>query len=179
MEKVASLSEVLKEVETIASVGYREIGSYLPKGWQPIGFFCPYVPEELIYAAGGHPFRLMGTPIKISHVQAHLPPYCCHLVKSSLESLLQEELHFLKGIVFTHSCDSMLGLSDIWALQKPSPIHFNLMIPSHFDSQQSGVYLKAEIERFKAFLDSHIGKITPQNLKASIQLFNRIRESLK
>jgi benzoyl-CoA reductase/2-hydroxyglutaryl-CoA dehydratase subunit BcrC/BadD/HgdB len=179
MEKVASLSEVLKEVETIASVGYREIGSYLPKGRQPIGFFCPYVPEELIYAAGGHPFRLMGTPIKISHVQAHLPPYCCHLVKSSLESLLQEELHFLKGIVFTHSCDSMLGLSDIWALQRPSPIHFNLMIPSHFDSGQSRVYLKAEIERFKDFLDSHIGKITPQNLKASIRLFNRIRESLK
>ncbi len=53
------------------------------------------------------------------------------------------------------------------------------MIPSHFDSQQSRVYLKAEIERFKDFLDSHIGKITPQNLKASIQLFNRIRESLK
>jgi len=179
MEKVASLSEVLKEVETIASVGYREIGSYLPKGRQPIGFFCPYVPEELIYAAGGHPFRLMGTPIKISHAQAHLPPYCCHLVKSSLESLLQEELNFLKGVVFTHSCDSMLGLSDIWALQKPSPIHFNLMIPSHFDSQQSHVYLKAEVQRFKDFLDSHIGKITPQNLKVSIQLFNRIRESLK
>jgi benzoyl-CoA reductase/2-hydroxyglutaryl-CoA dehydratase subunit BcrC/BadD/HgdB len=73
----------------------------------------------------------------------------------------------------------MLGLSDIWALQKPFPIHFNLMVPSHFDSYQSHVYLRAEIERFKDFLDSRIGKITPQDLKASIQLFNRIRESLK
>jgi benzoyl-CoA reductase/2-hydroxyglutaryl-CoA dehydratase subunit BcrC/BadD/HgdB len=179
MTEETALSKVLREIETIASVGYREIGSYLPGDRMSIGFFCSYVPEELIYAAGGHPFRLMGTPIKISHVQVHLPPYCCHLVKSSLESLLQGELHFLKGMVFTHSCDSMLGLSDIWALQKPFPIHFNLMIPSHFDSQQSRVYLKAEIERFKDFLDSHIGKITPQNLKASIQLFNRIRESLK
>jgi benzoyl-CoA reductase/2-hydroxyglutaryl-CoA dehydratase subunit BcrC/BadD/HgdB len=53
------------------------------------------------------------------------------------------------------------------------------MIPSHFDSGQSRVYLKAEIERFKDFLDSCIGKITPQNLKASIQLFNHIRESQK
>jgi benzoyl-CoA reductase/2-hydroxyglutaryl-CoA dehydratase subunit BcrC/BadD/HgdB len=73
----------------------------------------------------------------------------------------------------------MLGLSDIWALQKPFPVHFNLMIPSHFDSQQSRVYLKAEIQRFKDFLDSRIGEITPQNLKASIQLFNHIRESQK
>ena len=168
---------ILKEFESISSRGYQEIAPLLPKDRLPIGFFCPYVPEELIYAAGGHPFRLMGTSIKISHVQSHLPPYCCHLVKSSLESLLQGELHFLKGMVFTHSCDSMLGLSDIWALQKPFPIHFNLMIPSHFDSQQSRIYLKAEIERFKDFLDSRIGKTTPLTVKTSIQLFNRIRES--
>jgi benzoyl-CoA reductase/2-hydroxyglutaryl-CoA dehydratase subunit BcrC/BadD/HgdB len=166
-------------METITSLGYREIAFHLPKDRKPIGFFCPYVPEELIYAAGGHPFRLMGTPIKISHAQAHLPAYCCHLVKSSLESLLQDELNFLKGIVFTHSCDSMLGLSDIWALQRRNPLHFNLAIPTHLDSERSRPYLRAEIERFKDFLESRLQKITPQNLKASIQLFNWIRESLK
>lgn len=179
MTEETVVAKVLKEVETITSLGYRKIDSQLPRDRVPIGFFCPHVPEELIYAAGGHPFRLMGSPIKISHAQAHLPPYCCHLMKSSLESLLQGELHFLKGIVFTQSCDSMLGLSDIWALQKPFPIHFNLMIPSHFDSGQSRIYLKAEIERFKDYLDSHIGKITPQSLKASIRLFNHLRESQK
>jgi benzoyl-CoA reductase/2-hydroxyglutaryl-CoA dehydratase subunit BcrC/BadD/HgdB len=179
MEKVASLSKVLKEVETIASLGYREIGSQLPKDRTPIGFFCPYVPEELLHAAGSHPFRLMGTPVKISHAQAHLPPYCCHLSKSSLESLLQGELDFLKGIVFSNSCDSMQGLSDIWALQKRFPLHFNLMIPTNLDSERSRIYLKAEIERFRDFLDSHLRKITLQNLKASIQLFNHIREHLK
>ena len=176
MEEIPQL-KTLVEFESISSQGYKEIVPLLPRDRMSIGFFCPYVPEELIYAAGGHPFRLMGTPIKISHVQAHLPPYCCHLVKSSLESLLQEELHFLKGMVFTHSCDSMLGLSDIWDLQKRIPLHFNLGIPTHLDSERSRPYLKAEIERFKDFLDSHVGKITPQNLKTSIQLFNHIRES--
>jgi benzoyl-CoA reductase subunit C len=179
MTKETSLSKVLKEVETITSLGYKEIASQLPEDRVPIGFFCPYVPEELIHAAGGHPFRLMGTPVKISHVQAHLPPYCCHLVKSSLESLLQGELDFLKGIVFTHTCDSMQGLSDIWALQKRVPLHFNLAIPTHLDSERSRPYLKAEIERFKNFLDSHVGKITTQGLKTSIQLFNNIRKDLK
>jgi len=177
MTEETAITKVLKEMERITSLGYREIAFQLPKDRASIGFFCPYVPEELIHAAGGHPFRLMGTPIKISHAQVHLPPYCCHLVKSSLESLLQGELHFLKGIVFTQSCDTMLGLSDIWALQRRIPLHFNLAIPTHLDSEQSRRYLKAEIDRFKDFLDSHIGKITPQNLKASIQLFNHIRES--
>jgi benzoyl-CoA reductase subunit C len=179
MDKQNSLSKVLKEVETIASSGYREVASQLPKDRIPIGFFCPYVPEELLHAAGALPLRLMGTPVKIAHVQAHLPPYCCHLIKSSLESLLQGELDFLKGIVFSQTCDSMQGLSDIWALQKRFPLHFNLMIPSNLDSERSRIYLKAEIERFRDFLDSRLGKITPQNLKASIQLFNQIREHLK
>jgi benzoyl-CoA reductase/2-hydroxyglutaryl-CoA dehydratase subunit BcrC/BadD/HgdB len=179
MDKETSFLKVLKEFETITSTGYREIASTLPKDRIPIGFFCPYVPEELLHAAGALPFRLMGTPIKMSHVQAHLPPNCCHLVKSSLESLLQGELDFLRGIIFSHTCDAMQGLADIWALQRRIPLQFNLMMPSHLDSELSRPYLKAEIERFKDFLESNVGKITPQSFKASIQLFNRIREKLQ
>jgi benzoyl-CoA reductase/2-hydroxyglutaryl-CoA dehydratase subunit BcrC/BadD/HgdB len=179
MNKETSLSKVLKEFETITSKGYREIPSLLPKDRVPIGFFCPHVPEELVHASGAFAFRLMGTPIKMSHVQAHLPPNCCHLVKSSFESLLQGELDFLKGMIFSHTCDTMQGLAEIWALQKRVPLQFNLMIPSHVDSELSRPYLKAEMERFRDFLESNVGKITPQNLKASIQLFNRIREKLQ
>ncbi|NWG01781.1 MAG: 2-hydroxyacyl-CoA dehydratase [Syntrophaceae bacterium] len=176
MDKKIALAKMLKEFETIASKGYREIASTFSKDCIPIGFFCPYVPEELIHAAGALPFRLMGTPIKMSHVQAHLPPNCCHLVKSSFESLLQGELDFLKGIIFSHTCDTMQGLADIWALQKRIPLQFNLMMPSHLDSEFSPPFLKAEIERFKSFLESHVGKISLSSLKGSIQLFNRIRE---
>src|SRR4030042_6905629 len=179
MNKETSLPKVLKEFETIASKGYREIAFTFPKDRVPIGFFCPYVPEELIHAAGSLPFRLMGTPTKMSHVQAYLPANCCHLVKASLERLLQGELDFLKGIIFSHSCDTMQGLADIWALQRRIPLQFNLMIPSRLDSELSRNYLRFEIERFKSFLESDVGKITPQSLKASIQLFNHIREKLQ
>ncbi len=179
MNKETSLSSVLKEFETITSKGYREVFSSFPEDRVPLGFFCPHVPEELIHAAGAFPFRLMGTPINMSHVQAHLPPNCCHLAKSSLESLLQGELDFLRGVIFSHTCDIMQGLAEIWALQRRLPLQFNLMIPSHFDSELSRPYLKAELERLKSFLDSSVGKITPENLKASIRLFNRIRERLQ
>ena len=178
MEEQLSFSRVKKEIETIASLGYREMASRFPKDRKAIGFFCPYVPEELLHAAGFLPLRLMGSPIKMSHVQAHLPSNCCHLVKSSLESLIQGELDFLQGVIFSHTCDSMQGLSDIWARQRRFSIHFNLMIPTLLNSEHSRHYLKAEIERFKEFLELHSGKIAPEKMKASIQLFNRIREKL-
>ncbi len=178
MDRETSLIKVREEIETVASLGYREMASHFPKDRNAIGFFCPFVPEELLHAAGFLPLRLMGTSIKMSHVQAHLPSNCCHLVKSSLESLLQGELDFLQGVIFSQTCDSMQGLADIWARQRRFPIHFNLMIPTNLDSEHSRGYLKAEMERFKEFLESHSSRMTPQRIKASIQLFNRIREKL-
>ncbi|MGZ3558658.1 MAG: 2-hydroxyacyl-CoA dehydratase subunit D [Thermodesulfobacteriota bacterium] len=172
------LPKILKEFETITSLKYREIGFHLPKDSVPIGYFCPFVPEELIHAAGALPFRVMGAATKMSHVQAHLPPNCCYLAKSSLESLLQGELDFLRGIIFSHTCDVMQGFADIWAFQRHIPLPFNLVMPSRLDSELSRTFFKAEIERLKDFLESNVGKITPGGLKASIQLFNHIREKL-
>jgi len=178
MTKQASLNKIRKEIEGITSSSYRDIGAFLPKDRMPIGFFCPLVPEELIHAAGALPFRLMGTSLPITHAQAHLPPYCCHLVKASLESLLQGELNFLRGMVFCQTCDSMQGLSDIWARQRIVPSHFNLMIPTQLDSKFARPYLRAEMERFKDFLEANVGKISSRKLKDSIRLFNRIRKRL-
>jgi len=178
MTKQAVLNKIRKEIEDIASRSYDDIASVLPTDRMPIGFFCHFVPEELIYAAGALPFRLMGAPAQITHAQAHLPPYCCQLVKSSLESLLEGKLHFLKGVVFSHTCDSMKGLSDIWSHQGLLPLQFDLMTPAHLNSERARPYFRAEMKRFKDFLESNVGKISPDGLKASVRLFNRIRKNL-
>ncbi len=179
MAKETFLLSVLKEMEGITSLGYQEITSRLPKDCVPIGFFCPYVPEELIHAAGALPFRLMGSLVRMTHVQAHLPPSCCHLVKSSLESLLQGELDFLKGVIFTHTCDAMQGLSETFAFQRRLPLQFNFMTPTNLNSVRSLPYLKEEMIRFKTFLETNIGEIKPEGLMASIRLFNQMREKVQ
>ncbi len=158
---------------------YQTLISSLSKKNTLIGFFCPYVPEEMIHAAGAFPLRLMGTPIKMSHVHAYLPLNCCYFVKSSLESLLQGVLDLLKGVVFSHSCDTMQGLADIWSLQRRIPLQFNFMMPSNLDSEFSYEYLRAEMERFKHFLEFYVGKVTPSSIKASIRLYNQIREKIE
>lgn len=170
--------ELLEEFERVAFLGYKEMGDQIPKDRFPIGFFCPYVPEEMINAAGALPLRLMDTPIQMAHVQAHLPSNCCHLGKSSLESLLQGELDFLKGIIFSHTCDTMQGLSDIWAFQHRLPLQFNFMMPTHLSSDHARPYLKTEMERLKSFLSHHLRVITTESLRESIHLFNQIREKI-
>ena len=179
MTQETSFSNLIREFEEIASWGYPEIASHLPSGRVPIGYFCPYVPEELLQACGAVPIRLMDMPVKISHAQAHLPAYCCHLVKSSLENYLRGNLDFLKGLVFNQSCDSMKGLAEIWALEGRLSFQFNLMVPTRLDSPLARDYFKTELEGLKAFLEKKIGPISQESLKGAIRLFNQIREHLR
>lgn len=178
MAEKNSYDRILKEVERLTSLEYKNVVSHLPEDRVPFGYFCSHVPEEVLHAAGALPFRLMGSPGQMSYSSAHLPPGCCHFVKSSLESLLRGELDFLRGVVFSHTCDAMQGLSDIWAFQKRLPLLFNFIAPANLCSESSRPFLKAEIERFREFLGSNVGRVTPQNLSASIHLFNRIREKI-
>lgn len=163
----------------IADRGWSEVATHLPPGRIPIGYFCPYVPEELLQAAGTVPLRLMDMPVKISHAQAHLPAYCCHLVKSSLENYLRGDLDFLQGIVFSQSCDTMKGLADIWTIEGRLPFQFNLMVPTRLNSPLARDYFRIEVENLKAALEKKLGKISDESLKEAVRLFNQIRKRLR
>ncbi|MBI4765729.1 MAG: 2-hydroxyacyl-CoA dehydratase [Deltaproteobacteria bacterium] len=172
-------ADLLDEVVQIASQDWTGIASHFPPGRTPIGFFCPYVPEELLQAAGAFPLRLMGGPVEISQAQGHLPNFCCHLVKSSLESYLQGELDFLEGIVFSQSCDTMKGLADIWAIESRLSFQFNLMVPSRLNSPLARDYFKTEVEALKKALEKKLGNISLESLQEAIRLFNGIRDRLR
>jgi benzoyl-CoA reductase/2-hydroxyglutaryl-CoA dehydratase subunit BcrC/BadD/HgdB len=172
------LINIQAEIEAFTSRNYRELGAALPADRPAIGTFCPYVPEEMIQAAGGHPFRLVDTPVKINQAQAFLPAYCCHPVKSYLQHLLAGDLDFLKGVVFSHSCDAHKGLSEIWVRQRRLPFHYNLMIPTRLDSPLARTFLRAEFDRFRTELEKHFGPISDARIKEALALFKSIRDQL-
>ena len=173
-----NLKKFQAEIEAFTSRDYKELGATLPADRPAIGFFCPYVPEEMIQAAGGHPFRLVDTPVKINQAQAFLPAYCCHPVKSYLQHLLAGDLDFLKGVVFSHSCDAHKGLSEIWIRQGRLPFHYNLMIPTRLDSPLARTFLRAEFDRFRTELEKHFGPISDAKIKEALALFKAIGDQL-
>ena len=172
------LKNIQAEIEAFTSKEVKELGAALPAGRPAIGTFCPFVPEELIQAAGGHPFRLVDTPVKINQAQAFLPAYCCHPVKSYLQHLLAGDLDFLKGVVFSHSCDAHKGLSEIWFRQGRLPFHYNLMIPTRLDSPLARTFLRAEFDRFRTELEKHFGPISDAKILEALALFKAIRDQL-
>ena len=148
-------------------------------GRKVIGTFCSYAPEEIILAAGAHPFRLFGSGEKIHLAEAHLQSYCCSLVRGALEDALGDRLEFLDGVVFPHTCDSIQRLSDIWRLNVPSCFHLDVVLPVKLDTDGSAQYLLDVLNRFRTELGEKLGvSISDDDLRAAIRTMNRIRAAL-
>jgi benzoyl-CoA reductase subunit C len=148
-------------------------------GRKVVGTFCSYAPEEIILAAGAHPYRLFGSGEKIRLAEAHLQSYCCSLVRGALEDALAGRLEFLDGGVFPHTCDSIQRLSDIWRLNVPSCFHLDVVLPVKLDTDGARQYLIAVLRRFREELGEKLGvSISDDDLRAVIRTMNRIRTAL-
>lgn len=145
-----------------------------------IGYFCSYVPEEIITAAGALPFRITPDSNRtISKADSHLQAYCCGMVRGALEEALTGELKFISGTVFPHTCDSIQRLSDIWRMNIDGAFHTDLLIPAKLNSQSSRDYLIKILLKFKQQIETLTGlEITAERLTAAARTHNTIRHQL-
>lgn len=146
-----------------------------------VGYMCTYVPEEIIHAAGFVPVRIRTTLQVTIHADARLQSYTCALCRSALDQHLRGELHFLAGMVFAHTCDTMQALADLWAINTEPGSGWveTVMVPTNLASPNARPYLIAELQRFRAALAEHGERpISDEVLKASIILYNEKRRLL-
>jgi bzd-type benzoyl-CoA reductase N subunit len=145
-----------------------------------VGFFCSYAPEEIIWAAGALPYRILGAGASISRADAHLQAYSCSLVRGALDDVLTGKLDFLDGAVFPHTCDSIQRLSDIWRLNAGLGFHLDLVLPVKLNTRSAQDYMQAVIKKFRHELEDRLGvEITPEKLSKAVQTFNQIRTALQ
>ena len=145
-----------------------------------VGFSCSYVPEEIIWASGCLPVRLLGHSQSTTLADRHLQTYCCSPVRRILEDGLSGSLPDLSGAAFAAGCDSMQRLSDIWRLNVSNGFHLDLEIPSKLNTPASKHYLQAVLQRFHRQLMDRLGRPLEQaNLAQSVSLFNRLRRRIQ
>ncbi|MEJ2731072.1 MAG: 2-hydroxyacyl-CoA dehydratase family protein [Deltaproteobacteria bacterium] len=145
-----------------------------------VGFFCSYTPEEIIWAAGALPYRILGGGGSISSADGHLQAYSCSLVRGALDDVLTGKLDFLDGVVFPHTCDSIQRLSDIWRLNADLGFHLDLVLPVKLNTTSAEDYMQAVIKKFRHDLEDRLGvEITPEKLSNAVRTFNQIRTGLQ
>jgi len=145
-----------------------------------IGYFCSYVPIELVHAAGILPIRILGDQELSPAVDAHLQSYCCFYAKSALGLLLENQLNFLCGVIFAHSCDTMQCLADIWELNSRLSFHYNFNMPTKLDDQAAFLFTKEQIFELKSVLENLTNqKISKDKLTESIHTYNTSRNLMR
>ncbi len=154
----------------------QDFDSDLPK----IGWICTYTPEEVIFAAGFHPFRILEENPSTKLADTYLHHNLCPYARSCLDFGLKGEDKNLKGIVIAHSCDAMRGLFQSWQHYVSSTPFVHFMNVPKDTSSLALEYFTQEVQELRHALEAYSGrKIEDSALWEAVDLFNLSRDLLR
>jgi len=155
------------------------IKKWKDQGKKVIGWVCNYVPEEIIYAAGLLPIRIMGHEGVTSRGDDYLQSNMCPYLRGCLSQGLEKKYDFLDGIIVAHTCDAVCRLFDNWRIYVGAPYSYLLDHP-HKISDSSQQYHYRQLEKLKKSLEDLSGQeITEDSLVEAIDIYNENRMLLK
>jgi len=152
------------------------------KGKKVVGFFCSYVPEEILYAGDILPVRVRAPGCEqTSSADIYFSQHNCSFMRSCLEFALEGKYEYLDGLVFTNSCDHARRVFDTLKeiCSDKFPFLEFISVP-HKTTEQSISFYRDELNAFKGKTEAFFGvKITEENLNRAVEVYNEMRRLLK
>lgn len=155
------------------------IDDWIRSNKKVIGYFCSYVPVELLTAAGILPLRLRGTGSQDSATaDALLSSRICTYVRHTMSLALDGKYEFLEGVICLNTCDHVRRAFDIW--RHKTNVKFQGFISLPRNARESLYpYFREEIENLKSEIMKHFScRIGEPELRSAITLHNQVRDRL-
>jgi len=173
----------LDELQTLAvDLPNPAINEWKSQGKKVVGFFCSYVPEEILYAADILPVRVRATGCEdTTSAEVYLSRHSCSFTRSCLQFALDGRYDFLDGLVFTNSCDHIRRTYD--TMREVASARFPFLefisVP-HKTTDQSVAFYRDELLKFQHAVETSFGvTVTEQRLAKAIETYNDTRRLLK
>jgi benzoyl-CoA reductase/2-hydroxyglutaryl-CoA dehydratase subunit BcrC/BadD/HgdB len=154
------------------------VKNWKASGGKVIGWVNPYVPEEIIYAAGMLPFQVSGNnePVQMQGAEAYILSNTCSYIRTCWQLQLDGQYGFLDGLVSSSMCDQDKRLYSVWEYYKKLPYMDILYAPRKRDEEAVQLYL-ADIEDFRDRLSMFgMRRIPQRDLADAIRVYKRGRE---
>ena len=148
-------------------------------GGKVIGWFEPYFPEEIVYAAGVLPVRVIAEhePDALSDKWIY---GACYPVKDMANQFLLGRMDYIDGIVNVEGCQWMFNAYEVIKNNKPEFFNHYLFLPDYTESKTSKDVLKSELLVFKSRIEEWTGnEITDEALDNAIEVYNKNRLLLR
>jgi benzoyl-CoA reductase subunit C len=146
-------------------------------GGQVIGWFNPYIPEEIIHAAGMLPFEVTGDnePVQMQGAEAYIYANSCSKIRTCWQMQLDGKYDFLDGLVSSSMCDQDKRLHSLFEYYKKLPYMDILYAPRKRDEEAVQLYL-ADLEDFRDRLSQYRwARLPAADIANSIKVYNRGR----
>jgi benzoyl-CoA reductase/2-hydroxyglutaryl-CoA dehydratase subunit BcrC/BadD/HgdB len=167
-------------VGDIHGVRVRELVEHSKKGGKVVATYCVFVPEEIVWAAGGIPIGLCaGTQFSIPAAEAVLPRNTCPLIKSSFGFKIARICPYVQVsdlIVGETTCDGKKKMYEI--LSEYAPVYV-MDVPNKKSKKGRELWLE-EVKIFKDVIEKLTGKkVTAANLRQAIAMVNERRRAFQ
>ena len=144
-----------------------------------LGWYEPYFPEEIAYAAGVLPVRILARhePDDVSDKWIYSS---CYPVRDMVNQFLKGRYNYIDGIVNTEGCQWMFNAWEVAVNNNPNLFSHYLFLPDHTDAPTSKMVTRSELDHFKGLMEKWVGKtITDADLDNAIEVYNKNRLLLK
>jgi benzoyl-CoA reductase subunit C len=175
-------AEILKQFNDIWELRHEYATDWKKRtGGKVLGYFCTYAPEEVLYAAGVLPVRILGGHETPSLVTPHVFDMWCPFCRDCLNQGLQGKYNgYLDGIMETNACLHARQAFGAWVLHVPTPWHYWYVMPNAVRSPRAKKFLRGELEEFKKAIEEWTGKtISDKDLDEGIEIMNTNRRLMK
>lgn len=175
------MKTILDETRELASsTGNRYLEEAKKNGKKIIGYFCSYMPEEIIHAAGFIPYRMRAVESKsTTKADAYYSSINCTFVKHCFNKALNGDFAFLDGVVFVNGCDHSRRMYDNWRYAGIGNSFLYMFFAPHKLGDNALEYYLKECKKLKSAMEKKFQvSITDETLKESIRLYNQKRRLL-
>ena len=151
------------------------------KGQRVAGTMCTHVPEEILYAAGIIPVRILSSHESQAMTRSYIHETYCSFSHDCAYQGLAHHYDFLDLIVTSSSCIHMGEAFNVWVrfagFQGKS---FLLPYPHIIETKPAAAFMKQSYEEFKQFLETFVKRsLTDEEIEGAIKVCNQTRRLLK
>jgi benzoyl-CoA reductase subunit C len=149
-------------------------------GGKVLGYFCTYVPEELLLAADILPVRILGSHEAQDVTEPHIFGMFCPFCRDCLAQGLKGRYDYLNGIMIAQSCLHIRQTYNSWVKHIPQEFSYYMYTPHGIQTPHAYPYLRGELDVFKKALEKWIGhSISDKDIDRGIEVMNKNRQLMK
>lgn len=151
------------------------------KGRPLAGYMCTHVPEEILYAAGIIPVRILSAHVSQAMTRSYIHETYCSFSHDCAYQGLQQNSDYLDLITHSSSCIHMAEAFNVWVrfagFQEKS---YLLPYPHIIHTKHAAGFMVESFGEFKQFIEKFAKKsITDDDIERAIKVYNHTRRLLK